>query len=572
MKHLRNLIPAVLVLLLAACAIAIFWTAAPPAARPAPAKPIDAAPSVDQHLLQAARQLASFADTVDEQDQAREAMHLADQEVDQAFATALRLAAAAGPPANGPLRDQADRIDRLKVHLAADKLRIAQLTTDSAASPSAADQLELAQAQLALDQDEIEDAQQDLARQGGDPRAKLERALDQHQSAQQQAIAFPKWAGENGGTLSQQAAAWLSLRTKRDRLQAASREATQAAARLLVQHRTLERQLTDGPQASVSDSKAVVARLHWLSGQRKSLMEFDRRAQDARQLAAVYQIWSGLVDGRMRVALHGALGSVALILAILLAMALADRAVLKAFHQADRKRLHQLRLIATVAVQFSAAILILLIVFGPPTQVTTFLGLATAGLTVVLKDYIVSFFGWFALMGKSGVRVGDWVEIEGVSGEVIEIGLLKTVLLEMGNWTDNGHPTGRRVAFANSYALEHHYFNFSTAGQWLWDELQVTVPGGGNPYDVAEEIRLAVERETAADATEAEHDWERVTHQYGVRAFSAKPAVDLRPGLAGLDVKVRYITRAHQRSSVKSRLFQSIVGLLRQPAAAEEPK
>ena len=118
----------------------------------------------------------------------------------------------------------------------------------------------------------------------------------------------------------------------------------------------------------------------------------------------------------------------------------------------------------------------------------------------------------------------------------------------------------------------NHYFNFSTAGQWLWDELQVTIPSGGNPYDVAEEIRLAVERETAKDTTEAEHDWERVTHQYGVRAFSAKPAVDLRPGLTGLDVKVRYITRAHQRSSVKSRLFQSIVGLLHQPAAAEERK
>jgi hypothetical protein len=110
--------------------------------------------------------------------------------------------------------------------------------------------------------------------------------------------------------------------------------------------------------------------------------------------------------------------------------------------------------------------------------------------------------------------------------------------------------------------MEGHYFNFSTVGQWLWDELQVTVPAGGDPYQVAEQIRQTVERETAAAAVEAAQDWERVTHQYGVTAFSAQPAVDLRPGINGLDVVVRYITRGPLRYEVKSRLFQAIVALL----------
>ena len=79
------------------------------------------------------------------------------------------------------------------------------------------------------------------------------------------------------------------------------------------------------------------------------------------------------------------------------------------------------------------------------------------------------------------MRVGDWVEIQGVGGEVIEVGIFNTVLLEMGNWTNTGHPTGRRVSFMNGYAVDGHYFNFSTAGQWLWDELQVTRAGGGRP-------------------------------------------------------------------------------------------
>jgi len=135
-------------------------------------------------------------------------------------------------------------------------------------------------------------------------------------------------------------------------------------------------------------------------------------------------------------------------------------------------------------------------------------------------------------------------------------------LLEMGNWSNTGHPTGRRVSFMNGYAIEGHYFNFSTAGQWLWDELQVTVPPGGDPYEVARQIRETVERETEADAQLAEQDWERITKQYGTQAFSARPAVDLRPGITGLDVHVRYITRGPQRYEVKSRLFREIVGLL----------
>jgi hypothetical protein len=70
--------------------------------------------------------------------------------------------------------------------------------------------------------------------------------------------------------------------------------------------------------------------------------------------------------------------------------------------------------------------------------------LAGPGLTVVLKDFIGAFFGWFVPMGRNGIGLGDRVEINGVGGEAIEVGILRTVLLEMRNWTNTGHLTGRR--------------------------------------------------------------------------------------------------------------------------------
>jgi len=114
----------------------------------------------------------------------------------------------------------------------------------------------------------------------------------------------------------------------------------------------------------------------------------------------------------------------------------------------------------------------------------------------------------------------------------------------------------------NGYAIESAYFNFSTAGQWLWDELQVTVPPGGDPYATAEKIRAVVERETEADGQLAEQEWERITRQYGTQRFSSRPAVELRPAGGGIEVLVRYITRGPQRAEVKSRLFRQILDVL----------
>lgn len=122
------------------------------------------------------------------------------------------------------------------------------------------------------------------------------------------------------------------------------------------------------------------------------------------------------------------------------------------------------------------------------------------------------------------------------------------------------------MTFSNSFAMERHYFNFSTSGQWLWDEVRMPLPSAVDPYQAAQKIREIVEHETQADAAEAGKDWERVTKQYGAREFSAGPAVNLRPGINGLEVVVRYITRAPRRNAVRSKLFQAIVDLLRAPA------
>ena len=549
----------VLAIMLAACLFTYYSTrdSAKPAAQEK--NPSAEQPLVDTSQLQTVLKLEPLAATPDEQGQAHECWRLADHELDLTFAAALREAqveAEAALAATDPLRRLSDHIAKLKQRVEADKKPVEALGKDGG------DALSLAQAQLTLDQDELDDSQEDLAREAGDIRGRLQRLLQEHEASDKiadQSIRFTT-PGPTG-TMSEQLRAWLSLSDYNRQLQSAAQKADAYARTLLKQHDTLQRQLPSQP-----DPAASVSRLRQLAGQRETLTGLDHRAEDTKQLVTVYQRWSALVENRRRAVLHLLLRSLAAILGVLLAALLLNGVTRHAFHKTDRRRLHQLRVIARITLQVAAALLILLILFGPPTQLSTIIGLVTAGLTVVMKDFIVAFFGWFTLMGKNGISVGDWVEIEGVSGEVIEIGLLKTVVLELGNWTETGHPTGRRVAFSNSFAMENHYFNFSTSGQWLWDELQLTVPPTGDPYQTAQQIREIVERETLSDAAEAAKDWQRVTHQYGAREFSASPTVNLRPGINGLEVAVRYITRAPQRNAVKSKLFRAIVDLLRKPA------
>jgi hypothetical protein len=113
----------------------------------------------------------------------------------------------------------------------------------------------------------------------------------------------------------------------------------------------------------------------------------------------------------------------------------------------------------------------------------------------------------------------------------------------------------------NSFAIKGQYFNFSTAGQWMWDEIRVGIPPDRDAAKTIEQVRAKVMAETAKDTEQAQQEWKRVS-----RHFEAEPAVDMRPGPSGIDLVVRYVTRAGNRFEVRNKLYHEILGLLHQTA------
>jgi small-conductance mechanosensitive channel len=433
-----------------------------------------------------------------------------------------------------------------------------------------------------------------LIRSGADRLSRIQRQFNRHEATQKEyETSNPQTGAGNPNSNLQtgvsaaiaQFSAWNTLRGNQARLQQALDEARQVGNSLKQSHEVLQAQvgmevsnkeaiaqqaksqldaISGNGGSSTNSTASAITSLHQISVDQKDLSDFAKRVQDQDDLATAYSSWIDVVKVRQRAVEHEMLQSAMLILLVLFGVYLGNRLVDHFFVRlaVERTRLHTLRGVIRFAVQALGLALILFILFGLPNQMSTILGLAGAGLTVACKDFIMGFIGWFLLMGRNGLRVGDWVEIDGVVGEVVEIGLLRTLLLETGNWTDSGHPTGRKVAFVNSFAIEGHFFNFSTTGQWLWDEVEILVPASQDPYPVIDAIQKMVTEQTQANVVAAEQEWQRAASRYRAQPVSAAPAVSLRPTSAGIEVHVRYITRAGERHAMKTRLYQALVELL----------
>jgi small-conductance mechanosensitive channel len=620
MKTYHRVLLFTLILFLAATAAGLFLTSNWGARAVSVAKPLPTKTSspVDMQQMQTAMALAPLAATREEQDLARDALRAADHEVDFEFAAALYRAASQPVPSTPEIRAIQERIRNAEMRVAeinSDIVRVTKLLNGSGKNqkPAVARQLELANARLELNDDELADAKEDLERAGGDPQSRIQRMVDEHKAAEQDRngeLDLSTVGTRAGTTLPAsnsflpRARAWIALRSFVARLAQAEHEAADKTATFSIRHDQLEKQLETeqseqsrklaasapggaaaGNSGAASGSKpgqtvAAISSYRSLSSMQKRMSGMDSRIRNQQALAAAYGQWGALAATRQRGVLHSLFVSLAWILLVGLCVLIADHFLERIFDrlEPDRKKLLTLRAVSRLATRALGAIFILLVIFGLPTQMATVLALAGAGLTVVLKDFIVGFFGWFVLMGKDGIRHGDWVEINGVSGEVVEIGLFHTVLLETGNWNNSGHPTGRRVTFVNSYAIEGHYFNFSTSGQWLWDEMEIMLPSDQDPYPLVAEMQKIVEKETETNTRLAEQEWEHMGSARGIRPFSAGPAISVRPANLGFEIMLRYVTRANERHQQRSRLYFEIVDLLRrknipQPAAppAETP-
>ena len=265
-------------------------------------------------------------------------------------------------------------------------------------------------------------------------------------------------------------------------------------------------------------------------------------------------------------------GFLAVLLAIVFAAAEVWRRAVVRYVQ-DARRRYQFLLLRRIALWCLVVVIVGFAFASELGSVVTFAGLITAGLAVAMQSVLVSIVGYFFLIGKYGIRVGDRVQIGEVTGEVIDLGLVRLHLMELGSHGLSG-PTGRVVAFANSivFQVSSGLFKQIHGVDFIWRELTVSLPAGVDFGEAKEKLLAAV-----TGALKDEHE-EIIRQSKEIqRATSsgsggdAQPRVQLSFSAAGVEAHVRYPVHLQNASEIDERVSQSVFAVVAALSAGAKP-
>ncbi|UJF16070.1 mechanosensitive ion channel family protein [Jeotgalibaca sp. MA1X17-3] len=193
------------------------------------------------------------------------------------------------------------------------------------------------------------------------------------------------------------------------------------------------------------------------------------------------------------------------------------------------------------------------------TGFTTAIGLAGAGVTYALREVIVSIAGWFAILFGDFFETGDRVLLGGIKGDVVDIGVLRTTLMEIGEWVDGDQYTGRIVRVANSYIFNSPVYNYAADFKFLWDEIQIPLRFESD-MQLAKIILLEVaKKHTELYNREAAVAWENMKRRYKLENASLENQVYLTFDDNWAEVSLRYVVDYRERRSTKDKLFTEIL-------------
>lgn len=190
---------------------------------------------------------------------------------------------------------------------------------------------------------------------------------------------------------------------------------------------------------------------------------------------------------------------------------------------------------------------------------TVVLGLIGAGVALALQEVIVSLAGGVAIAAGNLYTAGDRVKIGAVMGDVIDIGVLRTTLMECGAWVKGDQPTGRLVRLANSLVFREPIFNYSDDFPFLWDEIVIPVKYGSD-YKLARDLFTRTLMEVAGSYAEyAKRAWKEIVKKYFIEETLIDPVVTLTFTDNWVELSGRFITDYRTRRDTRDKIFTRLL-------------
>ena len=263
------------------------------------------------------------------------------------------------------------------------------------------------------------------------------------------------------------------------------------------------------------------------------------------------------------------LGLLVLIIAVVFALGAAWRRAIFRYVQETRRR-YQFLLFRKIVIWIVVGAIIAFTFVTELGSVATFVGLLTAGVAVAMQNVILSVAGYFFLIGKYGIRVGDRVQIAGVTGEVVDIGIVRFHLLELGSGGTDAQPSGRVVAFSNSIVFQptSSVFKQIPGTSFVWHEISLTFSPEGNYRMIQERITTAVDTALKDYREEMERQMRHMEQTLNsISSIELRPRTRLHITASGIEVTVRFPVGLQNAADIDDRVMREIYA-----AIDQEPK
>ncbi len=245
------------------------------------------------------------------------------------------------------------------------------------------------------------------------------------------------------------------------------------------------------------------------------------------------------------------------LICIVIVVQLLHRAVTHRIQQTGTR--HRVRKAINFAGYLAGFLLIAYIVAEEKSHLTIAVGVATAAVAFSLQEVIASVAGWVEISFARFYQVGDRVEVSGIVGDVIDIGVLRTTLFELGQWIGGDQHNGRIVRVANSLVFKGPVFNYSADFPFLSDEITVPVRYGSDRH-LARQILQQVTDEIAGPyvpAAQVMHD--KLVKKYMVEQQGVEPVVTMTANDNWIEYTVRYVVDYRKRRRTKDQIFERIL-------------
>lgn len=282
--------------------------------------------------------------------------------------------------------------------------------------------------------------------------------------------------------------------------------------------------------------------------------------------------WREASEGQYREALKALGFRVALLLASLVVVFLAAEAWRRAVFRyvQEQRRRAQFLLVRKIVLWVLVVAIIGFTLATEVSSLATFAGLITAGLAVAMQSVLVSIVGYFFLIGRYGIRVGDRVQIGNVTGEVIDVGLVRLHLMELSGDGLAG-PTGRVVAFANSIVFQASggVFKQIPGVNLAWHEITLSLPPASDYSALKEKLLEAANHvisEYREDIVRQTREIQRTTSS-SQSAGEAQAQVQLKFSAASVDAVVRYPVQLQRAAEIDERISRELLRVLHEASA-----